>query len=81
MRSLGVKDALLSKFEGLLIYRGNEFVRTFEECQPSGNFSQIKGLKSQLGKRRQSYDQSQNILHGIIMVNQEEENGALTFDS
>lgn len=79
LRSLGVKDELLSKFEGLLIYRGNDFVRAFEECQPSN--SQLTNIKTNLRKRRTPYDQTQSILHGIIMVNQEEEISSLTFDS
>ena len=32
LKSLGVSDEILSKFEGLLIYKGNEFVKTDEAC-------------------------------------------------
>jgi hypothetical protein len=34
-----------------------------------------------LGKRRQGQEMGQSLLHGIIMVKQTDEYGALTFDS
>ena len=63
-------DNSKANFEGLLIYRGNEFVRKDEMAQPY-----IRGIQVQLGKRNHSTmnldAQQSNLddtLHGIIMI-------------
>lgn len=34
LKEMGVSDEILSKFEGLLIYKGNEFIKKDELAQP-----------------------------------------------
>jgi len=53
LKEMYVNDKVLSKFEGLLIYKGNEFVRKDEMCQPNRIIQQChhNRFSTRIGKR------------------------------
>jgi hypothetical protein len=53
LKEMGVSEEILSKFEGLLIYRGNEFVKKDEMAQPQRIIQQChhNRFATKIGKR------------------------------
>ena len=83
---MGVNEEILAKVEGLLIQKGNEFVRNDVMAEPSRNIQQCiqNRFSTRLGKRNFSQMQKAGLktpqLHGIIMIDTEGDQSELTYD-